>query len=172
MSDPDLSNSIVPWFLFSDELRINALHLLNQPTLELGDAGLAQPKVFAAALLARTITNHKAVLMLLRAGLITEARTLTRSCLENVLWMRRIKAEGMEFVTAILDDARQADISFAKTLLPSVHLTKPIRTRLRLSTFSSRVYPGTALILLRKHYRDMCRLTPTAGLTSSSSSHR
>jgi hypothetical protein len=33
--------------------------------------------------------------------------------------MRRIKAEGMEFVTAILDDARQADISFAKTLLPS-----------------------------------------------------
>jgi hypothetical protein len=119
MSDPDLSNSIGPWFQFSDELRINALHLLNQPTLELGVAGLAQPKVLAAALLARTITNHKAVLMLLRAGLITEARTLTRSCLENVLWMRRIKAEGMEFVTAILDDARQANISFAKTLLPS-----------------------------------------------------
>jgi len=119
MSDPDLSNSIGPWFQFSDELRINALHLLNQPTLELGDAGLAQPKIFAAALLARTITNHKAVLMLLRAELITEARTLTRSCLENVLWMRRIKAEGTEFVTAILDDARQADISFAKTLLPS-----------------------------------------------------
>jgi hypothetical protein len=119
MTDVDLSNTVGPWFAFSDDLRINALHLLNQPTLELGDAGLAQPRVFAAALLARTITNHKGVLLLLRAGLITEARTLTRSCLENVLWMRRLAAEGMEFVTAILDDARQADISFARTLLPA-----------------------------------------------------
>ena len=119
MTDVDLLNTVGPWFAFSDDLRINALHLLNQPTLELGDAGLAQPRVFAAALLARTITNHKGVLLLLRAGLITEARTLTRSCLENVLWMRRLAAEGMEFVTAILDDARQADISFARTLLPA-----------------------------------------------------
>ncbi len=118
MSDPDLSNTIGPWLAFSDDLRVQALHLLNQPAIELGDNGLAQPKVFAAALLARTITNHKAVLMLLRAGLITEARTLTRSCLENVLWMRRLAAEGTEFVNAILDDARQADISFARTLLP------------------------------------------------------
>ena len=119
MTDADLSNTIGPWFQFSDELRINALHLLNQPTLELGDKGLAQPKVFAATLLGRTITNHKGVLLLLRTGLIAEARTLTRSCLENVLWMRRLKAEGMEFVDAILDDARQADISFARTLLPA-----------------------------------------------------
>lgn len=119
MTDPELSNMIRPWLNFSDDLRIQALHLLNQPSMELGDKGLAQPMVFAAALLARTITNHKAVLILLRAGLITEARTLTRSCLENVLWMRRLASEGTNFVDAILDDARQADISFARTLLPA-----------------------------------------------------
>ena len=119
MNDPDLSNTIGPWFVFSDDLRVQALSLLNQPTIELGDKGLAQPKVFAAALLARTITNHKAVVILLRAGLITEARTLTRSCLENVLWMRRLVTEGTDFVDAILDDARQADISFARSLLPA-----------------------------------------------------
>ena len=119
MSDPDLSNTIRPWLEFSDDLRVQALHLLNQPVMELGEEGLAQPRVFVAALLARTITNYKAVIMLLRAGLITEARTLTRSCLENVLWMRRLAAEGKDFVNAILDDARQADISFARTLLPA-----------------------------------------------------
>ncbi len=119
MRDPDLSNTIGPWLEFSDDLRIQALHLLNKPIIELGDEGLAQPRVFVAALLARTITNYKAVIMLLRAGLITEARTLTRSCLENVLWMRRLAAEGTDFVNAILDDARQADISFARTLLPA-----------------------------------------------------
>jgi len=119
MTDLNLSNTIGPWFDFSDDLRTQALHLLDQPTLELGNEGLAQPSIFAAALLARTITNHKAVLILLRAGLITEARTLTRSCLENVLWMRRLVAEGTDFVKVILDDARQAEISFAKTLLPA-----------------------------------------------------
>ena len=103
MSDSDLSNSIGPWFQFSDELRINALHLLNQPTLELGDAGLAQPKVFAAALLARTITNHKAVFMLLRAGLITEARTLTRSYTLTSNPMTRTKPSCGMSVRSITD---------------------------------------------------------------------
>ena len=95
------------------------MSLLDQETIHLGSGGLSQPKVFAASLLSRTIMNHKAVLILLRANLISEARTLTRSCLENVLWMRRLKDEGADFVEAILDDGRWADISFAKTLLPA-----------------------------------------------------
>ena len=50
MSDPDLSKTIGSWLDFSDNLRVQALHLLNEPTIELGDKGLAQPRVFAAAL--------------------------------------------------------------------------------------------------------------------------
>ena len=133
MTDPDLSNTLGPWFAFSDTIQIKAMSLLDQETIHLGSGGLSQPKVFAASLLSRTIMNHKAVLILLRANLISEARTLTRSCLENVLWMRRLKDEGANFVEAILDDARWADISFAKTLLPaSDFMTDEEREEVRL----------------------------------------
>lgn len=119
MKEPDLSNTIPSWYTFGDDLWHRAIQMLDKPTIDLAGGGLTQPAIFAAALLSRTITNHKAMLLLAKAGLIVEARTLIRSCFENVLWLRRLAGEGAEFVKAILDDAEHQDISFAKTLLPA-----------------------------------------------------
>jgi Family of unknown function (DUF5677) len=108
-----------PWFALADGVREQAMRLLDNKIIDLGGGRLAQPKVFAAALLARTMTNHRGAVVLARSGLIVETRTLTRSCFENVIWLRSLKADGAVFVEKILDDIAAQRVGFAKALLPN-----------------------------------------------------
>ena len=54
--------------------RLDAINLLDQGVLDIEDDNLAQPHVFAAALLSRAICNLKAVFVLVEAGMVVEAR--------------------------------------------------------------------------------------------------
>jgi hypothetical protein len=62
------------------------------------------PKVLALALLSRTLTNFKGVIRLLREDLVVEARTLTRCCLENLIYIGALREDGSKFVELLLQD--------------------------------------------------------------------
>ncbi len=108
-----------PWLLFCDRLRAAAMTVLGASDIKITAVGLAEPRIFAAALLSRTLSNYRGVIAMAKLGLLVEARTLTRSCFENVLWIRRLQAEGDVFVQAILADHCHQDARFAKSLLPT-----------------------------------------------------
>ena len=65
---------------------------------------LQDPKVLALALLSRTLTNFNGAVMMIEAELIVEARTLTRSCFENLLWIAELADKGADFVTEMVRD--------------------------------------------------------------------
>ena len=80
------------------------------------DDTLAQPKVFAAALLSRSLHNLHGVVVTARAGLLTESGTLARCCVENSLWMRQLQEDGEGFSKAILEDNKQQVTSLIKRI--------------------------------------------------------
>ena len=81
------------------------------------DSGLlSHPRVFAGALMCRTLQNQQGVLVTVRARLLVEARTLTRSCVENLILTRRLHAEGDDFATALLADGDHQRLSRARIL--------------------------------------------------------
>jgi Family of unknown function (DUF5677) len=80
------------WAQFAEKLRQNGYALLQaaNPKLVVTEKGAADPNVIAATLLCRSLTHIKAVPILLKEGLIVEARTIVRNCLENAFWLAAI----------------------------------------------------------------------------------
>jgi uncharacterized protein DUF5677 len=54
------------------------------------DKGAADPNIITAALFCRSMTHLKAVPILLKEGLVVEARTIVRNCFENAFWLAAI----------------------------------------------------------------------------------
>jgi hypothetical protein len=95
------------WLGFSDKIYELALTIFGGSEIPIGPKGSADPKVVAATLLIRTTSNFKGAMVLARQGMIVETRTLTRCCVENLLWLGRLAAEGDSFVKEMgLDEAR------------------------------------------------------------------
>ena len=65
---------------------------------------LRDPKVLAMALLARTLSNFNGTHLMVEAGMIVEARTLTRCCFENLLWLAELTAKREAFVEEMVRD--------------------------------------------------------------------
>ena len=80
------------WADFTEVLKKNGYALLQaaNPKLVVTDKGAADPNVIAAALYCRTLTHLDAVQILLKQGLIVEARTIVRNCFENAFWLAAI----------------------------------------------------------------------------------
>jgi hypothetical protein len=77
------------WEHLAAELRRQAYALIQaaSPKLRVTAKGAADPNVIAATLLCRSLTHIQAVVVLLKAGLVVEARTIVRNCLENAFWL-------------------------------------------------------------------------------------
>jgi len=80
------------WAQFAEKLRQNgyALFQAASPKLLVTDKRAADPNIIAATLLCRSLTHIKAVPILLKEGLVVEARTIVRNCLENAFWLAAI----------------------------------------------------------------------------------
>jgi hypothetical protein len=65
------------------------------------EVGAADPKVVALALLCRTMSHVEGVVAMVERGLIVEARTLTRCCYENLIWIDGLANDGLGFVKKI-----------------------------------------------------------------------
>jgi hypothetical protein len=62
------------------------------------EAGTKDPKVVALTLLARTMGNFQAAVLLLDNGHVVEARAMARCCYENLFWIAALAKKGEEFV--------------------------------------------------------------------------
>jgi len=94
--------------------------------------GFADPKFIALALLIRTVSNLKGAMILLDARRIVEARTITRSCLENLYWTVGLYEEGDKFVRQMRDDEINYRKSTGQAIFASgASLDDEVETRLR-----------------------------------------
>lgn len=83
---------------------IEAAERILRADVTITDKGFADPKFIALALLIRTVSNLKGAMILLQKWRIVEARTLARSCLENLYWTVGLYEEGDKFVRQMRDD--------------------------------------------------------------------
>jgi Family of unknown function (DUF5677) len=81
------------WEQFAEKLRHNGYALFQAANSKLlvTDKGAADPNIIAASLLCRSLSHLQAIVLLLRSGLVVEARTMVRNCLENAFWLAAIE---------------------------------------------------------------------------------
>jgi hypothetical protein len=96
------------------------------------EKGFADPQFLALALLARTISNMKGAVILLDARRIVEARTITRSCFENLYWTIGLAEQGDAFAIQMRDDELTHRKARGQALFASeIKLDEEIGDRLR-----------------------------------------
>jgi hypothetical protein len=75
------------------------------------------PKVLAALLIVRTLSNFDSVLILARKQKVVETRVLARCCLENLFTATAISEEGEKFVRKMVQDHNGSRRARAEFLL-------------------------------------------------------
>ena len=92
------------WLAFADQLLALAHMTFSEAKVEITEKQFGEPKILSLALLCRTVGNFKGVLALAKERLVVEARTLTRSCYENLYCMGALIEQGDAFVKAMHHD--------------------------------------------------------------------
>jgi hypothetical protein len=95
---------IPAWTALAEKLRKTGLDIFATASVLITEKGFADEKVLALTLLARTLSNLKTTLLLLREKQIVEARTITRCCYENLYWVIGLAEEGEVFVRKMQRD--------------------------------------------------------------------
>jgi len=95
---------IQAWTVLAEKLRRTGLDILATAQVLVTEKGFADEKVLALTLLARTLSNLKTTLLLLREKQIVEARTIARCCYENLYWVIALAEEGAAFVRKMQQD--------------------------------------------------------------------
>ncbi len=127
------------WFVFADRLIALAYAIFGEAKIDITEKLFGEPKILSLALLCRTVGNFKGVVALTKQGLAVEARTLTRSCYENLYFMAALIEQGAEFVKAMHQDQIRSFRSQGEFLLENIeseHIGDPsfveqLRTRLK-----------------------------------------
>lgn len=92
------------WFALTDRLYAKGADLFNGADPPLTEAGPRNPKIVALTLLARTLGNMKAAVLLLQGGLLIEARTIVRCVYENFFFSAALAKRGATFIEALERD--------------------------------------------------------------------
>ncbi len=105
------------WRVFANKLRGACEQVFDRSEERKTSLGAREPGVIALALLGRTMSNVRAVEIMLEHRLIVEARTLTRCCFENLFFATALASEGSKFVERMLEDEKQKTLAQAKRIL-------------------------------------------------------
>lgn len=89
------------WFAHAEELLQLASALYSEADQMETEYGASDPGVIAMALLCRTVGNFRGALAMVEEKLIVEARTLTRSCVENLIFIDKLAKDGVKIVKEI-----------------------------------------------------------------------
>ena len=90
--------------LFAHKLLNLSIDVIAEAKVDVTALWGKDPNVLALALLSRTLTNFKGAVIMLREGLVVEARTLTRCCFENLIYIGALREDGSKFVDLLLQD--------------------------------------------------------------------
>jgi Family of unknown function (DUF5677) len=125
------------WLRYCRQLYDAGLHIVSESDFMAVGSDVKDPKVLALALVCRTLSNFNGAVMMIDAGLIVEARTLTRSCFENLLWLAELAHRRDEFVAEMVRDEVASQqgrgkiaLSWAERLEGNTDYEAPLRKRL------------------------------------------
>lgn len=107
------------WTDFAARLRPVGLKVFGASNLKVTEDGAADVRVLGLMLLARTLSNLKASLLLANGGLVVEAKTIARSCYENSYWVGALVREGDKFRSAMVHHEMKHKRMRAQTLFSS-----------------------------------------------------
>lgn len=92
------------WIQFASKLLALCVEIVASANVPITEKQFSEPKVLSLALLCRTYLNLKGVIAVAREGLVVEARTLARSCWENMFYVAGLVEKGDEFVSEMYHD--------------------------------------------------------------------
>jgi hypothetical protein len=105
------------WMEYGRRLYDSGIAVLAEADTVTVGAKVRDPKVLAMALLTRTLSNFNGAHILIDAGMIVEARTLTRCCFENLLWLAELAARRETFVEEMVRDQVSSQQARGKMVL-------------------------------------------------------
>jgi hypothetical protein len=105
------------WLALADRLLLVCEGVLHQAKIPEQSDTSSNPKVYALALLLRTINNFGAMRVLLEQGFIVEARTMARCCYENLFWIGGLTGKGEKFVEQIIKAHAEGQLKTGNALL-------------------------------------------------------
>jgi hypothetical protein len=108
------------WFAFSDRLIALAYAIFGEAKIDITERLFGEPKILSLALLCRTVGNFKGVIALTKERLVVEAKTLTRSCYENLYCIAALIEQGDDFVKAMHRDQMRSFRSQGDFLLEGI----------------------------------------------------
>jgi hypothetical protein len=147
------------WLAFADRLISLAYSIFGEAKIDITEKLFGEPKILSLALLCRTVGNFKGVVALTKEGLVVEARTLTRSCYENLYCMAALIEQGDDFVKAMHHDQIRSFRSQGEFLLENIddeHIGDPSfvdQLRGRLKEMKSR-WPKASFITPKQTVKD------------------
>jgi hypothetical protein len=87
-------------------IRQLGIEILRQADLRVTQQGMVHPNVLSLALVSRTLSNFKSLIVLTREKMVVEARVLARCCYENLFIVGGLHAEGASFAERMIEDDR------------------------------------------------------------------
>jgi hypothetical protein len=125
------TTTLASWLDFADTLPEIALSIFGEAEIPITEKGAGHPKVVAATLLIRTVSNFKGAVALARARRVVEARVLTRCCFENIFYMAELEAKGYAFVRELKDDESKSGKALGERILSQrITLDESVNERL------------------------------------------
>jgi hypothetical protein len=108
------------WLGFAGRLIELAYAIFGEAKIDITEKLFGEPKILSLAPLCRTVGNFKGVVALTKLALVVEARTLTRSCYENLYCMAALIEQGDQFVKAMHQDQMRSFRSQGEFLLEDI----------------------------------------------------
>jgi len=90
------------WLIFAENMIDVGYRLLRATDAPVEGEWAANTRSVAQALFARTLSNARGALSLIRTGCIVETRVLTRCCLENYFWITALFKDRETFLEDML----------------------------------------------------------------------
>ena len=131
------------WYEYSERLRCTAVRMFETLQPPLGE----NRHVVALALLARTLSSFESAMLLVRNGRVVDARTLVRSCYENLFYVAGVAAQGDSFIRKMFADHLAAQKDRGEQLLGSRAIERGSEVEEKLRTYlkSLRGHKGRSL---------------------------
>ena len=146
-----MAHDVATWLKFTEKLLKIGYALFNDRERLITEKGASDPSVLVITLLARSISNVRGVVLLVREGLVVEARTLVRCIFENMFLVGGLVTEGDAFVEEMFHDELASRKLRGKFILDRPMEDKKFQDRLRshIEQMNER-YPRTKLLTPRQ----------------------
>ncbi len=125
-----MAHDLATWLKFTEKLLQIGYALFNGRQFPITGKGASDPSVLVITLLARSISNLRGVVLLVREGLVVEARTLVRCIFENLFRVGGLVTEGDAFAKEMFQDELTS-----RKLRGKIVLDRPMEDNRRLRSF-------------------------------------